>query len=452
MNAFNQKNTQRSAFAYAILVFFLVFVISIGIVTWSMTSLLKREQERADQIALSQAGKLQHVIENQLYTTHTAAALIKQGNGIIDDFDHIMKDVLTDYAIQSISLAPDGIVTQIYPIEGNEAAIGHNLFTDPKRRTEALAAKDSGKLTLSGPFMLKQGGFGVVGRLPIYLSEEDGKDYFWGFVGVVLHFPEALKAAQMESLENQSYAYELWRIHPDTGEKQVIMQSSKPLQEQPQEESFSLPNSTWTLSLTPQDGWINKGLLIFRCAMALIFSGLAALLYKSVLDLARSRNELNISLHQQAANYREMNQLNEELRGFRHDIKNHMLSLSSLLENKDYGQAEEYISTISDTLSATTKIINTENYIFDALLAEKATKAKARHIEVESEVLINKQLKIKNSDWSILFGNALDNAIEACEKVTDMSPKITIFIQYTGNILQTRISNTASEKPVLPAN
>lgn len=113
---------------------------------------------------------------------------------------------------------------------------------------------------------------------------------------------------------------------------------------------------------------------------------------------ARNRSELNLSLRQQDSNYRDMNQLNEELRFFRHDIKNHMLSLSSLLEKEDISQAKSYIEALSDTLAATAKIVNTENYIFDAILAEKTEKAKARHIQVENEVLIGKQLNIKNSE------------------------------------------------------
>ncbi len=59
---------------------------------------------------------------------------------------------------QDAMLAPNGVVTQIYPLAGNEAAIGHDLLNDPRRRTEARAAIESRKLTLAGPFRLIQGG------------------------------------------------------------------------------------------------------------------------------------------------------------------------------------------------------------------------------------------------------------------------------------------------------
>lgn len=68
-----------------------------------MAGLLAREQERAAQIASSQTSKIQYIIENQLYTTHTAEALLKQGNGKIDNFDRIMKEILTDTSIRNIS-------------------------------------------------------------------------------------------------------------------------------------------------------------------------------------------------------------------------------------------------------------------------------------------------------------------------------------------------------------
>lgn len=449
MKSLMKKKSRKSSFAYSVLAFLLIFMLSLGIAGWSMLNLFLRERERARQIVSGQADKIQYVMENQLYTTHTVEALLKQGNGKIDNFEQLMAELFEEHSIKNISLIPEGTVTQIYPLEGNEAAMGHNLFTDPERKTEAIAARDSKKLTLSGPFPLKQGGYGVVGRLPIYMAEGHNAETFWGFVGIVLNFPEALNSAQMQHLETQGYTYELWRIHPDTGKRQIIMQSQEPLTQNPQEESFPLPNSTWTLSLAPKDGWLNNYVLFFRCSISLIISVLASLLYKNILELARNRNELDISIHQQASNYQELNQLNEELRIFRHDIKNHMLSLSSLLEKEDISQAKLYMASLSDTLSATHKIVNTENYIFDAILAEKTEIASSKHILVEREVLIGKQLHINNSDWSILFGNALDNAIEACEKVTASPAKITIFIQYTGNILQTRISNTVVEKPLM---
>lgn len=449
MKALIRKKLGQSAILYTLGVFLLSLGISVGVVIYSMSLLIEGEKEKVSQTAFSQAGRIEQTIEKLLYMTRTVDALVREGDGEIQDFDRMMKVISNGYQIKNIALAPDGIVTKVYPMEGNEASIGHRLFEDPERRAEAVKARNSGKLTLAGPFELKQGGLGAIGRQPVYLEKNNGDIYFWGLVCVTLNFPQALEDAKMENLEYEKYAYELWRFHPDTGEKQIIMHSVKPLAANPQNQSFNLPNSVWTLSLTPEDGWINWGQLIFRSIIALLFSLIVSLLYKNVLELARNRNELNASMKQQTENYRKLNDLNEELRSFRHDIKNHMLAISALLKQEKTDQAKQYVRSISEKLTATAKIVNTENYIFDALLAEKIEKAREMDIHVESEVLIGKQLSIRNEDWISLFGNILDNAVEACEKVKDMVPGISIYIQYTGNILHSRISNSSPDKPVM---
>lgn len=64
----------------------------------------------------------------------------------------------------------------LYCYQGNESAIGTSVFDNPKRRTDALPARD---MALSGPYTLLQGGLGLVARNPIYLTEADGREKFW---------------------------------------------------------------------------------------------------------------------------------------------------------------------------------------------------------------------------------------------------------------------------------
>jgi sensor domain CHASE-containing protein len=76
--------------------------------------------------------------------------------------------------VASLQLQPNGIISHILPLEGNKEAIGHNVLLDPNRNKEAILARDSGKLTLAGPFNLKQGGLGAAARLPVYLETPHG--------------------------------------------------------------------------------------------------------------------------------------------------------------------------------------------------------------------------------------------------------------------------------------
>nr|MDC2856679.1 CHASE domain-containing protein [Ningiella sp. W23] len=67
------------------------------------------------------------------------------------------------------------------PLKGNESAIGNNVLENPLRTQEAFLAKQTGKLTLAGPFELFQGGMGAAARLPVYLDTQDGNK-FWGLL------------------------------------------------------------------------------------------------------------------------------------------------------------------------------------------------------------------------------------------------------------------------------
>ena len=76
-----------------------------------------------------------------------------------------------------MQLAPDGIVTYVYPLEGNEKAFG-NIFESPERRAEAEYARDTGKMTLAGPYELSQGGMGPGPGIVDEISVPNGTWFF----------------------------------------------------------------------------------------------------------------------------------------------------------------------------------------------------------------------------------------------------------------------------------
>ena len=88
--------------------------------------------------------------------------------------------------IKAFELAPDGIVTNIYPMEGNEQALGLNILTEHVRKYDADRAKQSKEYTLGGPYTLKQGGMGALLFNPVYQMDDKGEESFWGFVVLVI--------------------------------------------------------------------------------------------------------------------------------------------------------------------------------------------------------------------------------------------------------------------------
>lgn len=435
----------RNIFFKIGIVFFCALFVSFLLALLSLRSSIAHEKEIAQQLAQIQAGKIQNTMEAKLYAAEAIALLVKEADGRLSDFDQAAEEILQGYAIDSLSLAPNGVITQTYPLKGNEATIHHDLLQDPERFVEAQQAKDSGKLTISGPYDLRQGIYGVIGRKAVYLSQQDTLQ-FWGFVCVTLKLPDALQDAELHVLSDQHYTYEISRIIPNTLEKQIIDHQGE-LGQDTLSTAITLPNSTWSLSLSMPNGWVQPWTIVIRYALALLFAGLLAALYGYIQFLAYSRTHLRISMEQQSENYHRMNQMDEELHSFRHDMKNHFLSLHTLLLQNQIAQAANYLEQISGQLTSSQSITNTENYVFDALLAEKKQIAAQHAINMDCELFLARRLEIDNTDMTILFGNLLDNAIEACTKEGIVNPSIRLQMLCRGNLLHVRMSNTALQAP-----
>src|SRR5690606_5721075 len=82
--------------------------------------------------------------------------------------------------LRAVAGAPGLVVSLMYPLEGNEAAIGLNYLLDEKQREAALRARDTGELVLAGPVDLRQGGRGFIGRFPVFLDANGPRRRFWG--------------------------------------------------------------------------------------------------------------------------------------------------------------------------------------------------------------------------------------------------------------------------------
>jgi len=93
-------------------------------------------------------------------------------------------------------------------------------------------------------------------------------------------------------------------------------------------------------------------------------------------------------------------------------------------------------------------LVETGNSVFDALIADKINTARQKGISVETNIVVGRKLHIAESDWCLLFGSALDNAIEACDRIKHKTKKITVNVKNVGNILNVMIRNTIAEIPV----
>ncbi len=251
-----------------------------GGLIWQNDRLARAEERQAAvHAAASSAFGIEQQLSRSLSATYALASIIRQ-HGAVDGFDALAAEMLSIYGgLSSLQLSPGGVVTNIFPLKGNEPAIGHDLLRDPDRRFQARAAIDSRQLTVAGPFELRQGGVGLVGRLAVFLPDAaaPGGERLWGLVSAVIRIGDLLATAQVNRLSEAGYLYELTRVDPQTGQVLRITGSLGAATSEAVYIQIKVPNGEWTLGVAPAEARRNGPWQVLQYAVAFAGAALLAL-------------------------------------------------------------------------------------------------------------------------------------------------------------------------------
>lgn len=270
----------RQGTYWAITVGVFVIVLAIGSALVGLVERSRRTDElhKTAEIAQLHAREISDRLDQALSATFALAAVVKQGGGKIDAFESLAAEMIRTYGgFGVLSYAPDGIITKVQPLAGNERILGFNPLLDPEQGFEARKALEQRQLVLTGPFRLRQGGFGVVGRHPVFIDAGTPKERFWGFMQVTLRIEDLLNASSLGQLSARGYRYELARSDPLSGARQVFAHSPGDLPIRPVLATFPVPGGQWTLGVerTDGDGWSLS--LLAEIVAVLAVSSLSAL-------------------------------------------------------------------------------------------------------------------------------------------------------------------------------
>lgn len=141
----------------------------------------------------------------------------------------------------------------------------------------------------------------------------------------------------------------------------------------------------------------------------------------------------------------EMRSIHKEMRGYKHDFHHHLQTLKGYLESGETGRALAYIEQLDHQLMHMDTLLKTGNLSLDAILSAKIAQAKAENIAVTVKANVPDSLTVSDLELSIIIGNLLDNAIEAC-CAAEEGRFIRIFITMKGNMLYFSMLNTAGAK------
>ena len=258
------------------LIVFLLGICLVGLIVYKIDSHETEQRHITAQLNATTYGeRIKNEITNGIAITDTLKQVLISENGKISQFDTIAENIMSD-VIESIQLAPDGNVTDIYPSEGTEAS-KIDLLQDKDCSKISCYARDNHVIITQGPFDLKQDGCGIAVRNPVYLKDENNQEYFWGFTIVILRVPDIFSDA-ISALSDFGYEYRLSKTDaPWSDTYKVVYQSDDQLTHAVSY-GFTIGEENWTLEVAPESGWRDLRLLVIVGGMfttvVLLFSGL----------------------------------------------------------------------------------------------------------------------------------------------------------------------------------
>lgn len=151
--------------------------------------------------------------------------------------------------------------------------------------------------------------------------------------------------------------------------------------------------------------------------------------------------------------YIEVENMYQQVRGWRHDYRNHIQTLKAYMSVNEYDKVTSYLNHLDEDLTTVDTIIKTGNIIIDAILNSKISLANAKNIDVNVKANVPTNLNISEIDLCIIIGNLFDNALEACEKIDANNAKfIRVFIGIKNTQLYIYIANTAPKGKLTKIN
>lgn len=263
------------------LIVFLVGICLLSVFTYNTNVQIQKDRRTIAKLNVVTYGqRIENDIENGIEITDTLKQVLINGNGQIINFSKIAENLMS-YSVQSVQLAPNGVVTEIYPEEGNETG-KIDLLKDSKRGEISNYAKDHNITIIQGPIKLKQGGSGLVVRNPIYLEDKNGQEYFWGFTIAVLRVPEIFEDST-NALSKFKYNYRLSREASVLDKKYVEVDANCDKMIRPVTYDLTVGKEKWKLEIMPRAGWSNSTTLylIFfgGLSLVLLLTGLTIVLF-----------------------------------------------------------------------------------------------------------------------------------------------------------------------------
>lgn len=145
--------------------------------------------------------------------------------------------------------------------------------------------------------------------------------------------------------------------------------------------------------------------------------------------------------------YREVENMYRQIRGWRHDYRNHIQMMKVLAANGDMDALKVYLDELDTDLNTVDTVVKTGNPMADAILNSKISLARSRNIPTQVDAHIPVKLKMSELDLCCIIGNLFDNAMEASMALPEGKRLIRVYMDMKGTQLYISFTNfTAAKK------
>ena len=352
-----------------------IYCLVVGIISFFIVSvcgqLLNRntvneEKMRAAFTAETTVNRIKSQLNRYLDVSEFFQNIIGSGYQMDSKEFQALSQMISDDSqiIKVIEQAPDGVVKDIYPLKGNEAAFGIDMLNSPARKHEANLAMKSGQYTIAGPYELNQGGLDSLLFEPIYITDKSGEKSFWGFSILVLDWNRFLEELELDKLTDASYCYQMWKKDGNSGKKTIIAQGGDAIHKGAVQISCKVPNDTWYFEIIPHTGWVTvkQQALVFLVAVSIAV--LATAICYLMLHRKQREKLYTEEIRKSAEKARKANEAKTRfLFNMSHDIRtpmNAIVGFSGLLEKSLHDEKKSlgYIKKIRVSSDILLTIIN----------------------------------------------------------------------------------------------
>ena len=352
--------------AYCYIVGLITFLAALFLGFLLLHNLEKDEKTAGKYMAQITEKRVRARLDQYIMLSDLLGNYISAGEDLDEDtFSELAEKIPNeDRVIKAYELAPEGIVADIYPKQGNEGAFGLDMLHEHERKKDAVLARESGKYTLGGPYQLKQGGTGALLFNPVYQDNNSDKGEFWGFVILVIDWNRFIDEINLDYLSDADFCYRIWTYDRDDSDRIILAESQGDMPDNILTVECTVPNNTWYFDIIPSEGWSPRSYQIMCIVVSYVFSLLVATVFYLIFSKKHRERQYEAELEKSAEQEKNANEAKTRfLFNMSHDIRtpmNAIVGFSGLLEKnlQNEKKAKEYLEKIQVSGNLLLMIIN----------------------------------------------------------------------------------------------